>query len=204
MVSQSADEISNSSASGRQAIEHATRVINEIAATTQTNAVMVERLSEKSYQVRDILAMIENITNQTNLLALNAAIEAARAGEQGKGFAVVANEVRKLAEQSQESAKQISMIVEQMLSDMDKIVEVFRNTSHGMSSGVETMYQAGSSFGNIANHVDITRKEIADVVHYTREQTNFTVSLREVSIKLPAFLNNPSRLRRLLQPVRSK
>lgn len=87
--------------------------------TTSETAHIIRLLSEKSKDINQILAVINDISNQTNLLALNAAIEAVRAGENGKGFAVVAEEVRKLAEETSSSTRQIAEIIQAVESKVN-------------------------------------------------------------------------------------
>jgi len=93
------------------AVEKAITQMGHIEESVIRSAHVVAKLGERSKQIGQIVDTISGIAGQTNLLALNAAIEAARAGEQGRGFAVVAEEVRKLAEQSQDAAKQIPSII---------------------------------------------------------------------------------------------
>ena len=81
-------------------------------------------LPTRSQEIGQIVETISGIAEQTNLLALNAAIEAARAGEQGRGFAVVAEEVRKLAEDSQRAAAQISKLIGHVQADTDGVIEI--------------------------------------------------------------------------------
>ncbi|WP_425059885.1 hypothetical protein SCACP_05120 [Sporomusa carbonis] len=178
---ESAESIMDASSAGQVAIGSAVTVIEEFAASARSNARLVENLTQKSYEVREIVALIHNITSQTNLLALNAAIEAARAGEHGKGFAVVAGEVGNLAEQSQVSAKQIGDIVAEMLSEMNEVVVAFRNTTNRIVSGVEIINQARDKFVEIAKQIQVTRSGIEDVARSAKEEAKFMVDLRDAA-----------------------
>ncbi|MCB5236041.1 methyl-accepting chemotaxis protein [Niallia circulans] len=93
-------------------------------------------LQERSQEIGQFLNVITEIADQTNLLALNAAIEAARAGEAGKGFAVVAEEVRKLAEQSNESAKQIAVLVNEIQKDTLSSVKTMKRVTEEVKDGI--------------------------------------------------------------------
>ena len=91
-------------------------------------AKMIEEVYESSAKIRDITKVIENIAFQTNILALNASVEAARAGDQGRGFAVVASEVRNLAQNSQASAKDITVLIEDIYEKINKSAEMARHS----------------------------------------------------------------------------
>ena len=118
------------------AFEEVNNSIQEIAKGSQNLAVVGEKLSSITYQTKedvnktdDIIQMIRHIATQTKMLGLNAAIEAARAGEHGRGFAVVAEEIRRLSEESNNSAKQVAAILSKIVNSIDNVNNESQETS---------------------------------------------------------------------------
>jgi len=127
----------------------------------------VARLGERSKEIGQIVSVISGIAGQTNLLALNAAIEAARAGEQGRGFAVVAEEVRKLAEESQSAAQQISELIANIQRETDDAVAAMEKGAKAAETGKENLGTTGDAFNQIldrVNHVSETSSGINETV----------------------------------------
>ena len=138
---------------------------------TQSAAVITE-LGEESDRIGKIVDTISSIAAQTNLLALNAAIEAARAGEHGRGFAVVADEVRKLAEQSSESAGEIAGLITSIQEKSQKAVAVMQEGVGRVEAGTKVVQDSGASFNEIA---EMVRK----VVEASQEMDNIVNALNE-------------------------
>jgi len=153
LVSGQSEQAAGKAINGGAAVDKAVSQMTLIENTVNTSAQVVAKLGERSKEIGQIVDTISGIAGQTNLLALNAAIEAARAGEQGKGFAVVAEEVRKLAEQSEEAAKKIASLIGEIQTDTDKAVEAMNNGTREVKTGADVVNAAGVSFREIADLV---------------------------------------------------
>ncbi|MDU2063271.1 MAG: methyl-accepting chemotaxis protein [Sporomusaceae bacterium] len=144
---------------GNQSIEKAIEQMVNVEQTVATSSGVITKLGERSKEIGLIVDTIAGIAGQTNLLALNAAIEAARAGEQGRGFAVVAEEVRKLAEQSQQATEQIAKLISEIQFDTDKAVISMVDGMREVKLGSEIVNTAGTSFYEIANLISQVSEE---------------------------------------------
>ena len=150
-------------ATGSKSIEKSIGQMNIIEKTVTKSAEVVAKLGERSKEIGHIVEVISGIAGQTNLLALNAAIEAARAGEQGRGFAVVAEEVRKLAEQSQEAAKQIADLIGEIRLDTDQAVAAMHEGTQEVRTGAEVVTHAGQAFQDIFGAVNAVSRQIGEI-----------------------------------------
>ena len=171
MVNDTKNEADAGSANMKNAVEQM-RLIEQ---TVSESAKVIAELGEESNRIGSIVEAISGIAEQTNLLSLNAAIEAARAGEHGRGFAVVADEVRKLAEQSQDSAKEITQIIVSIQQKAQNAVNVMQEGVAQVENGVEAVNGAGVSFGDIASKVQtvvVQTQEMEHIVNELAESTN--------------------------------
>jgi len=153
--------------SGVNAVEEANAAMTAVEESSSELTSAIRALGEKGQRIGGIVDTITGIAGQTNLLALNAAIEAARAGDQGRGFAVVAEEVRKLAEESQQAAATIGALIREIQSDTTGAVEIVEAGAQRTREGARTVDGARDAFRRIDGSVaDVTTRveEIAGVV----------------------------------------
>jgi methyl-accepting chemotaxis protein len=155
---------------GRIKVNESVGKMGNITEQTKHSSQIISELSEYSQQISQIIDTITSIAKQTNLLALNAAIEAARAGEHGRGFAVVAEEVRKLAEQSDQGAQEITALVQKVTEKTQLAVVAMAQNVTEVESGVTTVNEAGVALDKILTAVTSMAKETREIETITSEQ----------------------------------
>jgi len=162
-VTVSSEETSLAAKNGGQSIQTAVTQMNMIEATVAETATKVSKLGDRSTEIGQIVDTISAIAGQTNLLALNAAIEAARSGEAGRGFAVVAEEVRKLAEQSQDAAQHIATLIAEIQCETGEAVMSMDKGIQQVTLGSQVVASAGQSFESIAGSVQKVTSQIREI-----------------------------------------
>jgi len=169
-ISQVADNAKNAIAEGT----YCTRVLNQQTRSTieiTTDIIdAIEKLSEKSLAITQIVNVIEEIANKTNLLSLNATIEAARAGVYGKSFAVVANEIRNLAGRSEQSVVEIQTIINSILDDTKTAVEtakkveaVLGGQEDAVKNTTDSYYKINQNMERLMHHLNHISESMDDI-----------------------------------------
>ncbi len=191
-------EVSNTSGETYQIAVHGGKVLDQlekamgnIVASEDRVYEVINHLSKSSQQIGNIIEAISSISDQTNLLALNASIEAARAGEHGKGFAVVADQIRKLAEQSNDATHQISSIIRETQDNTKETVTAIEEGKSYITDGMARFETLKEQFSRIIKHSQSVATCVESIAASTEEQsaqseevtsivTDFSTSLQNV------------------------
>ncbi len=159
---------------GNKMMQDSEKSVQEAGSIIEATTNNIELVYEASNKITDIIKIIENIAFQTNILALNAAVEAARAGEQGKGFAVVASEVRSLAQSSQDSAKDITELVNQVYEKISKANEIVESQEQLFMGIKEQIEETANIIKDISSAALEQQSGVAQVNKAVTEMDNIT------------------------------
>ncbi len=184
-VNHLAGDANDLSRKGSALAKDAERGMGEITKSTAEIGELVGEITSEMDQISKITRVISDLANQTNLLALNAAIEAARAGEMGRGFAVVAAEVKSLAQESRESAENITNMISSLQQKSQKASETMNKSSLIVQDGNRAMTDTLTAFGEITAAIDTISTRMNEVASATEQQAasveEITASVHEVS-----------------------
>ncbi|MGL5214743.1 MAG: methyl-accepting chemotaxis protein [Aeromonas hydrophila] len=179
-----AKDASRTSTQGNQVVRSAISSIEEVSVKIEQAGAVVQQLEQDSNNISMVLDVIRGIAEQTNLLALNAAIEAARAGEQGRGFAVVADEVRSLAQRTQNSTAEISKMIEVLQERTAEAGSAMQLSRQQMQESVGLAREAGSSIDTINGAVTQITDMNTLIATATEEQNAVTEELNRSIVNI--------------------
>lgn len=171
-AAEAAQEADAGAREGTEVMNNTIASVNQLEADVQNVANVMSKLSEDTSKIGSVLDVIKGIAEQTNLLALNAAIEAARAGEQGRGFAVVADEVRTLAQRTQESTEEIHQIISAVSSGTHDAIKAMEISQQRTAESVELSQKAGTAINSVTQAVDAIKGMNTQIATAAEEQSS--------------------------------
>lgn len=169
-ASQAAQEVLHLAENGNQSVEETVATMVDLKNKVAAIADQIVRLSEQTNQIGNISALVSDLSQQTNMLALNASVEAVRAGEHGKGFAVVAEEIRKLADQSRQSASNISNLVSDIQNAINTTVMVTDEGTKTVNAGMSITESTANAFAGVLEAINNVAMNNQQIVLNIRQQ----------------------------------
>lgn len=174
--------------------DEATAILGELGAINKQTREAIDLIydqtnvtNESAVKIREAVSLITSIAEETNLLSLNASIEAARAGEQGRGFAVVASQIQKLAEQSNESAKQIEQIINSLISDSEKAVTTMGEVKEIIAKQNKNVESTGEIFALVKGGIDTSLDSVNKITGGTKKMDEARINVVDVVQSLTAI-----------------
>lgn len=185
---ESTTEMVNKSIEGRDSVSKVESLIKQLGEQSIETSSSMTQLGVRSKEIEDIVKVITDIAEQTNLLALNASIEAARAGEHGKGFAVVASEVRKLAENTANSTKNISELTKKIQQEIDAALKANEKSIIFVREGIDLSTITTEKIDDIQKVIGSVQGEVNDVIQTIKEQKEYSGDvMKEISVTTDLF-----------------
>ena len=179
-----AESTNLSAQQGRKEVEATVKQINQLSDSLGNASTVVSQLEKDGETIGSVLDVIRGIAEQTNLLALNAAIEAARAGEQGRGFAVVADEVRSLAQRTQESTKEIESIISILQGRTQEVVSIMQHCREQGGESAAQATKAGELLGSITEDVQTIMEMSTHIAAAIDEQSQVASEVNKNVVRI--------------------
>lgn len=176
---------------GLVSVQSAIVATDDMRVQADSVAQTILSLSDRTKEIGQITGAVRNLAMQSKVLAFNASIEAAKSGEAGKGFAVVAQEVRALAEQSEEATQQVQQLLGGILKATDTAVMTAEQGSKSVEHGIALIEEGGSAIQQLAETIQGTVSSSKEIVVAVREQTNGINSVRS---KIGSFRDNTQQM----------
>jgi methyl-accepting chemotaxis protein len=183
-ASQAATEADHQAVAGDQVVAEAITQIEQLAQEMLRSSQAMQGLQQESRKIGSVLEVIKSVSEQTNLLALNAAIEAARAGEAGRGFAVVADEVRSLAQRTQQSAEEIEELISGLHRGTQQVADIMDNSRSLTDNSVQLTRRAGDALAGITRTVSVIQEMNPQIAAAAEEQTAVAEEINRSVLKV--------------------
>ncbi|NWC94592.1 MULTISPECIES: methyl-accepting chemotaxis protein [unclassified Pseudomonas] len=183
-ASLAATEADQQASQGDQVVAEAIAHIEHLAQEMARSSQAMQGLQQESRKIGSVLEVIKSVSEQTNLLALNAAIEAARAGEAGRGFAVVADEVRSLAQRTQQSAEEIEELISGLHRGTQQVADIMDNSRSLTDSSVQLTRRAGDALAGITRTVSVIQEMNPQIAAAAEEQTAVAEEINRSVLKV--------------------
>lgn len=186
-IAELAGQVSVQTKENQAKMDFAVKSMEQINESTDECKSVIHHLGEESQQIVGIIQVIADISGQTNILALNARIEAARAGDAGKGFSVVASEIQKLAEQTRAAVENIGKIIDDVVENTEKAVNVMERSAMLTQKGMQSIRDVGSSTAVITSSNQEMSQQIIEMEKTTE---NIRIRSSEVAVGMKQVSNN--------------
>ncbi|MBK5412919.1 methyl-accepting chemotaxis protein [Pseudomonas sp. TH34] len=183
-ASLAATEADQQAGQGDQVVAEAITHIEHLAQEMARSSQAMQGLQQESRKIGSVLEVIKSVSEQTNLLALNAAIEAARAGEAGRGFAVVADEVRSLAQRTQQSAEEIEELISGLHRGTQQVADIMDNSRSLTDNSVQLTRRAGEALAGITRTVSVIQEMNPQIAAAAEEQTAVAEEINRSVLKV--------------------
>lgn len=176
-----ADQVRRDAETGKEAVDSTIAGMADIRRASNVTSDVIASLSSKAENIGSILAVIDGVVDQINLLSLNAAIIAAQAGEHGRGFSVVADEIKKLAERTTMSTREIDVLIQAVQGETRRAVSAIEQTELAVSEGEKLSHNSGELLNQIVTGIQKATRQTGDIARATEEQSRAINSIKRAS-----------------------